>query len=145
MNKLEIIGRVGRDPLMTYTPDGMAMTKMSVAVSRKIGKGAEKKEETTWISVTAFGTLGETMIQYVKKGDQVFLSGRASTRAYTDKNGVVAASLDLTVEHLELLGNKRDETEDPGVPVRKPWELERDGIVHGIVPVTTSTGEDFPF
>ena len=117
MNKLQIIGRVGRDPIMTFTPDGMAMTKMSVAVSRKIGKGAEKKEETTWFAVTAFGMIGETISQYVKKGDQVCLFGRVSSRVYKDKNGETLASMDLTVEQLELLGNKRDDAPSDPSPV----------------------------
>ncbi len=91
MAQLSLIGNLGRDPEMSYTPDGTAITKFSVAVTRK----TKDKEATTWFNCVAFRKQAETINSYVKKGQQV-----------SDRNGVPRLALDVQVDKFQFIGNK---------------------------------------
>lgn len=108
MNKVMLIGRAGKDPEMTYTPSGSAITKLTLAVSRRWTDKAsgEKKDETTWFNIVAWQQLAETLSQYVHKGDQVYIGGRFTSRKYTDKTGAERTAFEVIAEDVELLGNK---------------------------------------
>ena len=99
---LTLIGNLGRDPEMSYTPDGMAVTKFSLAVSK--GKG--EKETTTWFNCTAFRQSAETLSTYLKKGSQVCIVGELVQRSYTTKDGRPGTSLDVTVDKFTFIGGK---------------------------------------
>ncbi|GAC1397167.1 MAG: hypothetical protein NVSMB49_02430 [Ktedonobacteraceae bacterium] len=104
MNKIILIGRLGRDPEMSYTPNGLAVTKFSVAVSRySKSPTGEKQEDTDWYNVTAFRQLAETCNTYLKKGSKVYVEGRVAQRKYTDRNNVERVSLDVTLSEMENL------------------------------------------
>ena len=104
MNKIILIGRLGRDPEMSYTPNGLAVTKFSVAVSRySKSPTGERQEDTDWYNVTAFRQLAETCNTYLKKGSKVYVEGRISQRKYTDRNNVERVSLDVTLSEMENL------------------------------------------
>jgi len=104
MNKIILIGRLGRDPEMSYTPNGLAVTKFSVAVSRySKSPTGERQEDTDWYNVTAFRQLAETCNTYLKKGSKVYVEGRVSQRKYTDRNNVERVSLDVTLSEMENL------------------------------------------
>ncbi|HYU71139.1 MAG TPA: single-stranded DNA-binding protein [Ktedonobacteraceae bacterium] len=102
MAQLSIIGNLGRDPEMSYTPDGTAIVKFSVAVTRK----TKDKESTTWFNCVAFRKQAETINTYVRKGQQVYIQGEFVPREYTDRNSVPRMALDVQVEKFQFIGNK---------------------------------------
>ncbi len=107
MNKIILIGHLGRDPELQVTPDGTPVTKFSVAVNRysKTSSG-ERKEETDWFNVSAWRGLAETCEKYLHKGSKVYIEGRLSQRKYTDRNGVQQTSLDVTMTEMQMLDPK---------------------------------------
>src|SRR5260221_6888900 len=104
MNKVILIGHLGKDPEMSYTLAGLAVTKFTLAVNHysksQIG---EKQEETDWYGITAFGKQAETCNSYLKKGSKAYVEGRLSTRKYTDRNGAERISLDVVLSEMENL------------------------------------------
>ncbi|MDX2160933.1 MAG: single-stranded DNA-binding protein [bacterium] len=103
-----IVGNVGRDPEMRYLPSGVPVCSFSVAVTRRWqDKGNnETKERTVWYRVSAWRGLAETCNQYVRKGMQIMVVGQVDTRAYTDNAGQPAASLELTADTVQFLGQR---------------------------------------
>mgnify|MGYP000908851418 CR=1 FL=1 len=104
--KLIIIGNLGRDPEMRFTPDGKPVTSFSVATSRRY----KDKDETTWFRVTVWGNQAESASQYLQKGSKVLVEGRlnpdSSTggpRTYQRKDGSWAASFEMTAENIRFL------------------------------------------
>jgi single-strand DNA-binding protein len=88
LNKVMIIGNVGRDPEMRYTPNGAAVTSFSVAVNRRwTGNDGQQQDETEWFNVVAWNKLAETCNQYVTKGSSVFVEGRLRTRSWDGQDG----------------------------------------------------------
>jgi single-strand DNA-binding protein len=120
-----LIGNLGKDPEMSYTPGGKAVTKFSVAVTRR-GKDAngERKDETTWFNVVAWERLAETMNTYLHKGSKVYIEGRMTSREFTDKEGVKRTFWDVVATEMELLTPRSAESggydapapSDDGVP-----------------------------
>jgi single-strand DNA-binding protein len=108
MLTLSAIGNLGRDPELSYTPTGKAVCRFSVACSRrwKDPTTHERKQETTWLNATAFDRLAETINEYLRKGSKVYLEGRPSARAWTNREGGARASLDVIVSQLEMLDPK---------------------------------------
>jgi single-strand DNA-binding protein len=108
LNKIILIGNLGRDPEMSYTPGGSAVTKFSVAVSRRWNEKAtgERREETQWFSVVAWEKLAETCNQYLHKGSKVYLEGRMTSRKYTDKTNVERTVWDVVLSEMEMLDPK---------------------------------------
>ena len=110
-----IIGNLGRDPELRYTPNGSAVTDFSVAVNRKwTTQDGNPGEETTWFKVTCWGRLAETTNQYLNKGRQVMVVGRVSTSAWIDKtSGEARSSLELRAFDVKFLGGRGDAGEAP--------------------------------
>lgn len=107
MNKIILIGNLGRDPELQVTPDGTPVTKFSLAVSRSYkSKTGERKEETDWFNVSAWRQLAEICEKYLHKGSKVYVEGRLSQRKYTDRNGIQQTSLDVTITDMEMLTPK---------------------------------------
>ena len=107
MNKIMLIGNLGRDPEMNYTPDGTAVAKFSLAVKR-VGKSAtgERQDEADWFNIVAWRQLAETCSTYLKKGQKVFIEGRLNIRKYTDRNGVERMAIDVVASDMEMLTPK---------------------------------------
>jgi single-strand DNA-binding protein len=105
MNKVMLIGNVGREPEMTYTPSGSAVTKFSLAVSRrrKNKETGENDSETTWFNIVAWERLAETCSSYVHKGSKIYVEGRLVMREYTDKEGAKRTAVDIVISEMELL------------------------------------------
>jgi len=102
-----IIGNVGRDPEMRYTPQGTAVTSFSVAVSRSWSpKEGDQREETDWFRVTAWNKLAEICNQYVTKGQRVYVEGRVSVRTWDGNDGQKHASMELNASDLMMLSPK---------------------------------------
>ena len=101
LNKVMIIGNVGRDPEMRYTPDGKANAKFSVAVSRVwTNQEGEKKEETEWFNVVAWDKLAETCGNYITKGQKVYVEGRLQTRTWEGQDGQKHKTTDLVAREV---------------------------------------------
>lgn len=116
-NKIIILGYLGRNPEMRYTPQGTPVCDFSVATSEKRkDQAGEMKEETTWFKVTFFGKQAEVASQYLSKGKQVYVEGRLRAREWTDKDGKTRTSLEVTGTDLRLIGSKGDEAGAEGPP-----------------------------
>lgn len=115
-----ILGNVGRDPEMRFTPSGTAVCSFSVATSETFTKDGQKTKRTTWFKVTAWGKLAEVCNQYVKKGMLVFVSGRlvavesGGPKVWTDKGGSAKASFELNANEVKFL--TRSEAEHSEAP-----------------------------
>jgi len=108
LNKIMLIGNLGRDPDMSYTPGGKAITKFTLAVNRrsKDRETGERREETQWFSIVAWDQLAETMNSYLHKGSKVYIEGRINSRKYTDKDGVERTVWDVTATDMQMLDPK---------------------------------------
>ena len=87
LNRVQLIGRLGRDPESKFTPTGKKVTHFSLAVSQRWKSSGEMKEFTEWVNIEAWGRLGEVCQEYLKKGSLVYLEGRLKTEKYDDKSG----------------------------------------------------------
>ncbi len=113
--RLVLVGRLGRDPEMRYTPQGTPVTSISVATSRKYNTAdGQPKEETIWFRVQVWGKQGETVNQYLTKGRQVLVEGtlipdeNGGPRIWTDKEGKARASFEVRAQTVRFLDSKRD-------------------------------------
>src|SRR5687768_3717887 len=110
--QITLIGNVGRDPELRYTPSGMAVCNFSLAVNRSwTDRGSnEKREETTWWKVAVWGNQAETVNQYVSKGKQVLVVGsRIKADSYVGQDGQARASLEITADQVRFLGGRGGE------------------------------------
>ena len=107
LNKIMLIGNLGREPELQVTSDGTPFTKFSLAVNRytKTSSG-ERKEETEWFNIIAWRQLAETCERYLHKGSKVYIEGRLTQRKYTDKNGVERMSVEVIANDMEMLTPK---------------------------------------
>jgi len=107
LNKIMLIGNLGRDPELQVTSDGTPFTRFSLAVSRtyKTNSG-EKKEETEWFNIVAWRQLAEICERYLHKGSKVYIEGRLTQRKYTDKNGIERSTVDVIANDMEMLTPK---------------------------------------
>ena len=109
LNKVQIIGHLGRDPEMRYTPSGRPVTTFTVAVSRSWNTvDGERHNETEWFNVVAWGNLAEICKQYLTKGQHVYIEGRLQTRRWDDKEGVKHTSVEVVANEMMMLGERRD-------------------------------------
>jgi len=109
LNKVMIIGHLGKDPEMRYTPSGRPVTTFTVAVSRSWNSAdGERHAETEWFNVVAWGNLAEICKQYLTKGQQVFVEGRLQTRRWDDKEGQKHTSVEIVANEMMMLGDRRD-------------------------------------
>ncbi len=111
LNKVMIIGNLGRDPEMRYTPSGKPVTSFSLASSRTwVSADGERREETEWFNVVAWGNLAEICNQHLMKGQQVYIEGRLQTRCWEDDNGQRHFRTEVVANEMIVLGNRvRDE------------------------------------
>lgn len=111
MNKIILIGNLGKDVEFDYTPSGVAMARFSLAVNRVTKNNAgEKQTETDWFYVTAWRQLAEICNNYLHKGSKVYIEGRLQIRKYTDRNGVERTSVDVIASDMEMLTPKSAQT-----------------------------------
>lgn len=114
LNKVLIIGRLGRDPEMRYTPSGRPVTTFSIATSRNwTTSEGERRVETEWFNVVAWGNLAEICKQHLYKGQQVYIEGRLQTRHWDDQEGNKHTSVEIIANEMIMLSERR-ETEENG-------------------------------
>jgi single-strand DNA-binding protein len=136
LNKVQIIGHLGREPEMRYTPSGRPVTTFTVAVSRSWNTvDGERHNETEWFNVVAWGNLAEICKQYLTKGQQVYIEGRLQTRRWDDKEGVKHTSVEVVANEMMMLGERRDhnnQSQQPSEVVSDENEM-------------TANEDEFPF
>jgi single-strand DNA-binding protein len=139
--RLVLVGNLGRDPEMRYTPQGTAVTTLSVATSRKYNTAdGQQKEETLWFRVSVWGKQAETVNQYLTKGGKVLVEGslvgdeNGSPRVWTGQDGKPRASFEVRANTVRFLSSKRDSA--PGAAAGAPETTAEE---------QPSTGEDLPF
>jgi single-strand DNA-binding protein len=109
VNKVILLGNLGRDPETRYTTGGDAVTNLSIATSEQWkDKSGEKQERTEWHRVVLFGRQAEIAGEYLKKGRSVYIEGRLQTRKYTDKDGVEKYSTEIVADRMQLIGGTRE-------------------------------------
>ena len=109
LNKVMIIGNLGRDPEMRYTPSGRPVTTFSVATSRSWNTSeGEKHVETEWFNIVAWSNLAEICKQYLIKGQQVYIEGRLQTRHWDDQEGNKHTSVEIVANEMIILGERRE-------------------------------------
>ena len=109
VNKVIIIGRLGKDPEIRYMPNGEAVANFSLATSETWkDKAGEKQEKTEWHNCVAYRKLAEIIGEYVKKGAMLYVEGKIQTRKW-EKDGVTRYSTEIIVNEMTMLGGKRDE------------------------------------
>ena len=114
LNKVMIIGRLGRDPEMRYTPSGRPVATFSVATNRSwTTSDGERRTETEWFNVVAWNKLAEICNQYLVKGQQVYIEGRLQTRRWEDSNGTKHSSIEVVANEMVMLGDRRSDEEVP--------------------------------
>jgi single-strand DNA-binding protein len=107
LNKVMIIGHLGRDPELRYTPSGRPVASFSVATSRTwTSAEGDRREETEWFNVVAWGNLAEICKTHLAKGQQVYIEGRLQTRGWEDDNGARHYRTELVANEMILLGDR---------------------------------------
>lgn len=109
LNKVMIIGHLGRDPEMRYTPSGRPVTTFTVATSRSWNTSdGERHNETEWFNIVTWGNLAEICKQYLTKGQQVYIEGRLQTRKWDDSEGTKHSSIEIVANEMMILGERKD-------------------------------------
>lgn len=107
VNKVILVGNLGRDPEVRYMPSGDAMANLSIATTDTWkDKGGEKQERTEWHRVVMFGKLAEIAGEYLKKGSQVYIEGRLQTRKWTDKSNIERYTTEIIADRMQMLGGR---------------------------------------
>src|SRR5215470_6272472 len=116
-NKITIVGYLGRDPELRYTPQGTALCKMSIATTeRRKNSAGEMEEHTTWFRVTAWGRQAEMANEYLAKGRQAYIEGRLRLEEYTDREGQKRFSAEVSATEIQFLGHR---SEAPGANIHE--------------------------
>ena len=111
LNKAILIGNLGRDPEVRYTPSGVAVANFSIATSETwTNKEGERETRTEWHRIVAFGRLGEICGEYLSKGRQIYIEGRIQTRDWEDREGIKRYTTEIVANQMLMLG-ARDQAE----------------------------------
>jgi single-strand DNA-binding protein len=135
VNKVILIGNLGKDPELRYLPSGQAVTKFSLATgSRWKDKEGQWQDRTDWHNIVAFGKTAEICNEYLKKGRQVYIEGRVQTRSYDDRDGNKKWITEIIAQSMQMLGRKGEDEEEIPEAVEEPQAGE-----------TKSEDDDLPF
>lgn len=131
VNKVMVLGRLGKDPELKHTPSGQAVCNFSIATSEKYKKkDGSQEEKTEWHNIVVWGKLAEICNQYLKKGSQAFVEGKLSTRSW-EKDGVKRYSTETIANNVQFIGGKNDSGDSS-----KPSPVESD---------SNFSSDDIPF
>lgn len=148
LNKVILIGRLGKDPETRYMPNGEAVCNFSVATSESWkDQSGQRQERIEWHNITMYRRLAEIAGQYLKKGSQVYLEGKIQTRKYTDKNGVERTAYDIIVNEMKMLGSgNNDGQQAQSVQAETPTPPRRQAPAAPAAPVDgNDESDDIPF
>ena len=133
LNKAILIGNLGRDPEVRYTPSGLAVANFSIATSESwTNKEGEKETRTEWHRIVAWRRLGEICGEYLHKGKEVYIEGRLQTRSWEDQDGNKRYMTEIVAQNLQMLGSasKQGRAESSGerFPSQEPANIPDDDI-----------------
>ncbi len=132
LNKAMLIGNLGKDPEIKYTPEGLAIAKFSMATKEQWkDKDGQKQDKTEWHNIVAFGKLAEICGEYLAKGKQVYIEGRIQTRSWDDKDGNKKYTTEIVANTMQMLGradasSKGAAVTDENAVVSEPSHTEDD-------------------
>ena len=136
LNKVQIIGNLGRDPEMRFTQDGTPVTNFSVAVNDSWqGRDGEQRERTEWFRIVAWRRLAEITNEYLRQGSRVYVEGRLETREWQDREGNDRTTTELIARDLLMLGGRDNEGSQQMQPANDERPVNDDEI----------TADDLPF
>jgi single-strand DNA-binding protein len=147
-NEVTLIGYLGGDPEMVFTAKGTAVTRFSVATSRRWQQDGEWKEDTTWFRVTAWAGRGEYANKVLQKGDPVYVTGYIRTDRYVDREGVERSSWELVAQDINPLFSTSTPSDDPeadAVAAANAPKVPKNGKKNVPQPVGDITDENMPF
>ena len=137
MNKVILIGRLGRDPEVRYMPNGEAVCNFSVATSESWkDQSGQHQERTEWHNITMYRRLAEIAGQYLKKGSQVYLEGKIQSRKYQGKDGIERTAYDIIANEMKMLGGGNSEQQAQQAQAETPTSPRRQA------PAATVNGSD---
>ena len=116
VNKVILLGNLGKDPDFKYLQNGTAVTTFSMAINRNVKDGDSWKEQTEWVRCVAWEKQAETIGTYVKKGNQLYVEGRLQTREWTDNDNVKRYTTEIVVQEFNLIGSKNQNGEEFSAP-----------------------------
>ena len=134
VNKVILVGRLGRDPEVRYTPNGVAIANFSIATSEewKDKDTGEKQERTEWHRIVAWRRLGEICGEYLHKGSQIYIEGRLQTRDWEDRDGNKRYTTEIVAQSMQMLGKPsregRAESQEERYPAEEPISIPDDDI-----------------
>jgi single-strand DNA-binding protein len=142
-NRITIVGYLGRDAELRYTPQGTAVCNFSVATTeRRKDRAGEFQDITTWFNVSVWGSKAEATNQYLTKGKLIYLEGRLTQREYQDRDGNTRMSLDVSASDLQFIGPRGEEGSASRDEVRDRRPQEASSASAAAAPVTE---DDIPF
>jgi single-strand DNA-binding protein len=117
VNKAILIGNLGADPELRYTPGGQAVASFRIATTERFkNRDGEQQERTEWHNIVCWGRLAEIANEYLKKGRPVFIEGRIQHRSYEDKDGITRYRTDIIAQNMQFLGSRGDTERAPAQP-----------------------------
>jgi single-strand DNA-binding protein len=134
VNKVILVGNLGKDAELRYTPGGAAVATLRLATAdRYKDKDGQWQEQTEWHTVVVWGKTAESLAEYLRKGKQIYVEGRLQTRSWDDKEGKKRYATEVKGDRIVLLGGRgsggeREEPASPAEPAREPAELTDDDI-----------------
>jgi single-strand DNA-binding protein len=129
VNRVILIGNLGRDPELRYTPSGQPVAKFPIATSEKWkDKDGQLQQRTDWHNIVAWGRQAEVCKEYLKKGSPIYIEGRIQSRSYDDKDGNRKYITEIVVNRIQMLGKKGEESPEVETPEPETEETEGDDI-----------------
>jgi single-strand DNA-binding protein len=140
VNKVILVGNLGADPEIRYTPQGTAVANFRIATTERFNnKNGERESRTEWHRIVAWGRLAEICNEYLKKGKQVYIEGRIQTRQYDDKEGKKRSSTEIVATNMVMLGRAGDAGDVA------PQEFQADEEATQEAPTAPGNEDDLPF
>lgn len=145
LNKVILIGRLGRDPEVRYMPNGEAVCNFSVATSETWNdRNGQRVERTEWHNITMYRRLAEIAGQYLRKGSQVYLEGRIQSRKYQGKDGIERTAYEIIANEMKMLGGGNGEQQAQSAQAETPTPPRRQTPTTPAAPVE-DIDDDVPF
>ena len=127
VNKVIIVGNLGQDPEARFTPQGTAVTNLSVATNESWkNQSGELQDRTEWHRVVMYGKMAETASEYMKKGQMVYVEGRLQTNEWEDQNQVKRKTTEIRCDNFTMLGRRSDSTQESTAPNNKTEDQDDD-------------------
>jgi len=127
LNKVTLIGNVGQDPEVRFTPNGDQVANFSIATTESWTKDGQKQEKTEWHRLVAFRKLAEIIGTYVKKGSKLYIEGKLQTRSWEDKDGQKKYTTEIVANEMLMLDSKGEQNQQQSQPAQQDQYQQDDG------------------